>query len=110
MLVLESQKAFFLLLQDIEGLEAEVLQQKTEAAAQAESAARAAKAFSAAEKRLESAAAETAELQQKIGDLQQQLAPFEGRVQAANADTKVSLHPCKFRGSGAYHVGKLQAS
>ena len=104
--MLESQKAFILLLlQVIEGLEAEVLQQKSEAAAQAESATRAAKALGAAEKRLEGAAAESAELQQRIGDLQQQLAPFEGRVQAANADTKVSLHPCAFRGSPAYHVG-----
>ena len=109
--MLESQKAcIFLLLQVIEGLEAEVLQQKSEAAAQAESATRAAKALAAAEKRLECAAAETAELQQKIGDLQQQLAPFEGRVQAANADTKVSPHPCPFRGSDAHHIGELQAS
>ena len=101
--MLESQKAcIFLLLQIIEGLEAEVLQQKSEAAA--------AKALAAAEKRLECAAAETAELQQKIGDLQQQLAPFEGRVQAANADTKVSPHPCPFRGSDAHHIGELQAS
>ena len=111
MLMLKSQKPFIvLLLQVIEGLEAEVLQQKSEAAAQAESATRAAKALAAAEKRLEGAAAETAELQQKIHNLQQQLAPFEGRVQAANADTKVSLHPCAFRGSGAHHIGELQAS
>ena len=87
-----------------------MLQQKTGAAAQAESATRAAKALAAAEKRLECAAAETAGLQQKISDVQQQLAPYEGRVKAANADTKVSLHPCAFRRSGACHIGELQAS
>ena len=78
-----------------------MLQLKSEAAAQSESATRTARALAAAEKRLECAAAETKELQQKIADLQQQLAPYEGRVQAANADTKVSLHFCALRTSSA---------
>jgi len=66
-----------------------VAQQKKELSAEAMSAADAAKALAAAERRLESAAAEKADLQQRFAELQQQLAPLEGRVQAAIAETKV---------------------
>ena len=55
----------------------------------AASAAEAAKALAAAERRLESAAAEKADLQQRFAESQQQLAPLEGRVRAAIAETKV---------------------
>ena len=75
--------------QAIEGLEADIAKQKKEASDQIESAAAAAKALAAAEARQDSAAAEKAQLQQSIAALQQQLAPFEGRVQAAMAETKV---------------------
>ena len=76
-------------MQTIDGLEAGMTQGKKDAGAQAESAAEAAKALAAAERRLDSAAAEKAELVQRIADLKQQLTPFEGRVQAAVAETKV---------------------
>ena len=64
-------------------------QGKKDAGAQAESAAEAAKALATAERRLDNTAAEKAELVQRIADLKQQLTPFEGRVQAAVAETKV---------------------
>lgn len=75
--------------QAIEGLEADIAKQKKEASDQIESAAAAAKSLAAAEARQDSTAAEKAQLQQSILVLQQQLAPFEGRVQAAMAETKV---------------------
>lgn len=78
-------------MQTIDGLEADVLQQKKDTSTQAEAAAGAAKALTAAEKRLEAAAAEKTDLLQSMAGLQQQLAPYEGRVQAAVADIKVHL-------------------
>ena len=78
-----------LCVQSIDGLEADVAQGKKEVSAQAESAAEAAKVLAAAERRLESAAAQKTDLEQRIAELKQQLAPFEGRVQAAVAETKV---------------------
>ena len=68
-------------------------QQKKELSVEATSAAEAAKALTAAERRLESAAAEKADLQQRFAESQQQLAPLEGRVQAAIAETKVHTAP-----------------
>ena len=68
-------------------------QGKKDASAQAESAAEAAKALAAAERRLEAAAAAKSDLEQRIAETKQQLAPFEGRVQAAIAETKVGAGP-----------------
>ncbi len=75
--------------QTIDGLEADVARGKKDTGTQAESAAEAAKALAAAERRLESAAAQKADSEQRMAELKQQLAPFEGRVQTAVAETKV---------------------
>ena len=80
-------------MQTIDGLESDVAQGKKDASAQGESALEAAKALAAAERRLESAAAVKTDLEQRIAELKQQLAPFEGRVQAAIAETKVQNLP-----------------
>lgn len=80
-------------MQTIDGLESDVAQEKKDASAQGESALEAAKALAAAERRLESAAAVKTDLEQRIAELKQQLAPFEGRVQAAIAETKVQNLP-----------------
>ncbi len=82
-----------LCMQTIDGLEADVAQGKKDTSTQIESASEAGKALAAAERRLESAAAVKTDLEQRIAELKQQLAPFEGRVQAAIAETKVQNLP-----------------
>ena len=93
-----------LCMQTIDGLEADVSQGKKDAGTQAESAAIGAKALTSAHQRLESAAAAKTELEQRIAELRQQLAPFEGRVQAAIAETKVNSAISHPKADFAFHI------
>lgn len=107
-----------LCMQTIDGLEADVARGKKDAATQAESAAGVAKALAAADQRLESAAAAKTELEQRIAELKQQLAPFEGRVQAAIAETQVDpglshlkrTWPCISGHAGAHQLWHFAAT